>query len=181
MASDDTDRTDVHAAPIEAFSQAVVRYAVEDGTAVFEATNESFNSTFDTGTERPTLRKWWRENELTASESGVEALEAALEQFSAAGDSLTVAVYPRQADEDDAPAVGAVADTVRRRLLEAGVDAEVRRIEGEPGSRLVALAETGYDRIVIGGGRRSPLGKIRLGPVAEFVILNANTTVTLVR
>jgi signal transduction histidine kinase len=120
MASDDIDRTDVHAAPIEAFSQAVVRYVVEDGTAVFEATNESFNSTFDTGTEGPTLRKWWRENELTASESGVEALEAAL----AAGDAVETVVqtgegtvYQLRAVPDGDPTTGTL--TLREQANES--------------------------------------------------------------
>jgi len=38
-----------------------------------------------------------------------------------------------------------------------------------------------FDRIVLGSGERSPLGKIQLGSVAEFVLLNAQTSVTLVR
>jgi len=55
-------------------------------------------------------------------------------------------------------------------------------VSGHPGSRLVELAEReGADRIVLGGGETSPLGKVQLGSVAEFVLLNAKTTVTLVR
>ncbi len=38
-----------------------------------------------------------------------------------------------------------------------------------------------FDRIVLGGGGRSPLGKIQLGPIVEFVLLNAQTPVTLIR
>ncbi len=109
MSDDDTDRTDVDAAPIEAFSQAVVRYAVEGGTAILKATNESFTSIFDTSTEIPTLRKWWHENELTASESGIDALEAAL----AAGDAVETVVqtgdgtaYQLRAVPDGDPTTG---------------------------------------------------------------------------
>jgi nucleotide-binding universal stress UspA family protein len=52
----------------------------------------------------------------------------------------------------------------------------------DPAGRLVELAETeGFDRIAIPGGERSPLGKIQLDSVAEFVLLNATTTVTLIR
>ena len=63
-----------------------------------------------------------------------------------------------------------------------GIDAEVRRVEGDPGSRLVEIAETeAFEEIVLGGGHTSPMGKITIGPIAEFVLLNAKTSVTLVR
>jgi nucleotide-binding universal stress UspA family protein len=46
----------------------------------------------------------------------------------------------------------------------------------------VELADSeGFDRLVIPGGKRSPLGKIRLDDLIEFVLLNAETTVTLHR
>ena len=55
-------------------------------------------------------------------------------------------------------------------------------VEGDPGAMLVEIADgEGYDQIVLGGGERSPMGKIRVGQVAEFVVLNAETSVTLVR
>jgi len=71
---------------------------------------------------------------------------------------------------------------VRERLDELGFEADVRQVTGHPGSQLVELAAgEGFDRIVIGGGQRSPLGKIELGELAEFVLLNADRSVTLVR
>jgi len=83
---------------------------------------------------------------------------------------------------DSDPDVEAVRDRVETVLREAGVEAEVLVLEGHPGSRLVELAEgEGFDRLVLGGGETSPLGKVSLGEIAEFVILNANTSVTLVR
>jgi nucleotide-binding universal stress UspA family protein len=76
----------------------------------------------------------------------------------------------------------AVAARVRDRVPDAGRDAEVRVLEGDPGSRLVEVAEAeGFDRIVLGGGETSPLGKVTIGSIAEFVVLNSPTTVTLVR
>jgi nucleotide-binding universal stress UspA family protein len=39
----------------------------------------------------------------------------------------------------------------------------------------------GFDELVLGGGERSPSGKMRLGRAAEFAVLNAHTTVVLVR
>ena len=59
---------------------------------------------------------------------------------------------------------------------------EVRHLSGDPGSQLVDVAEReGFDQIVLGGGQRSPMGKIKLGHIAEFVLLNSPVTVTLVR
>lgn len=67
-------------------------------------------------------------------------------------------------------------------LAKAGIDAEIVRLDGDPGSALVDYAEQEeFDQVVIGGGTLSPMGKIQLGPIAEFVLLNAPTTVKLVR
>jgi nucleotide-binding universal stress UspA family protein len=75
-----------------------------------------------------------------------------------------------------------VEETTERMLDDADFDAEIRHVEGDPGSQLVEIAETeGYDRIVLGGGQTSPMGKIKIGTTAEFVLLNSHTTVTLVR
>lgn len=114
---------------------------------------------------------------VDGSELSLQALDRTLERARASGDSLTVAVYAGPTDEtlDDLEAL------VRDRLGPAALDAEVRRIEGDAGSTLVDLAAEGYDRIVLGGGTISPMGKIRLGDVVEFVLANATTTVTLVR
>lgn len=108
-----------------------------------------------------------------------EALEEAIRRAGEAGDDLTVAVFGN--DE-----VGAAHDEVDRRVREtlddAGFEATIRHLEGDPGSEITTIAEReGFDRIVLGSGKRSALGKIQLGPIAEFVLLNAHTTVTLVR
>jgi nucleotide-binding universal stress UspA family protein len=111
-------------------------------------------------------------------EDGFDALARTLERTREAGDDLTVAVLETSSDED----VDSVAADVRERVADSDVDAEVTVLEGHPGSRLVEFAESeGFDRIVLGGGQRSPLGKIDLGEVAEFVLLNADASVTLVR
>ena len=41
--------------------------------------------------------------------------------------------------------------------------------------------EEGFDQIVLGGGQTSPMGKINIGSIAEFVLLNSHITVKLVR
>lgn len=109
------------------------------------------------------------------------ALERVVERALAADDDLTVAVVDDPAS-DLSPAE--VEASVHEVLQGSGIEdrTDVRRLEGDPGSSLVTYAEReGFDRIVIGGGKTSPMGKIKVGSVAEFVVLNAHTTVTLVR
>ncbi|WP_121823653.1 universal stress protein [Halostella salina] len=116
---------------------------------------------------------------LAGSDEMDETLREAVERAAEAGDDLTVAVleggdYDRSPDEMEAE--------VERAVDDAGVDATIRRVAGDPGSELVRIAEDeAYDRLVIGGGQRSPMGKIQLGSITEFVLLNARISVTLVR
>jgi len=114
------------------------------------------------------------------SDLSYRALDETIERAREAGDELTVAVFENEEIDTDADAVEA---RVRETLDEAAFDAEIRHVEGEaPGSGLVDIAEReGFDRIVLGSGERSTLGKIQLGSVAEFVLLNAQTPVTLIR
>lgn len=102
-------------------------------------------------------------------------LERAVARAREAGDEVTVAVY----DEDGDPE--GVERRVRDRLGKLGFEADVRPVHGSPGASVVELLGEGYDRIVMSGGERSPMGKVRLGSVAEYVLLNAPVTVTLVR
>lgn len=109
------------------------------------------------------------------------ALEQTIERVLEAGDDLVVAIID---DPDSDLSPDEIEPTVRGALQDAGLEkrTSVRHIEGDPGSGLITFAEReGFDRIVIGGGQTSPMGKIKVGSVAEFVVLNAHTTVTLVR
>lgn len=113
---------------------------------------------------------------LGPDESALDALETTVERVGETGDSLTVVVYGDPADRET------LRRRTRDRLAAAGVSADVREVETDPGSQLAEVAELeAFDRIVLPGGERSPLGKIQLDSVAEFVVLNANTTVTLIR
>lgn len=113
------------------------------------------------------------------SDRSERALEAALERAEAAGDDVTVAVADGAPTVEDA---AGVERWVEEYLADASSSADVRHLEGEPGPAIVELAETeGFDRIVLGSGRESPLGKVQLGAAAEFVLLNADMPVTLVR
>jgi len=116
---------------------------------------------------------------IGGDEASFRALERTLERAAEAGDTLTVAVVE---DPDSEMSVEAVRDRVEGRVEAAPVDAEVLTLEGHAGSRLVEVAEQeGFDRLILGGGEASPLGKVTLGEIAEFVVLNANTSVTLIR
>lgn len=116
---------------------------------------------------------------IDGSGPSFDALDEALARAREAGDDLTVAVVDRDAVELTPDEIEA---RVRERLGESSVTAEVVHLEGHPGSRLVELADSeGFDRLQIGGGERSALGKIQLDETIEFVLLNSETTVTLVR
>ena len=113
------------------------------------------------------------------SDDSVHALERTVERAAAAGDDLTIAVVE---NPESSTGVDALVERAKNAVDRAGIDAEVRRVEGDPGTRIVEIAEREeFEEIVLGGGHTSPMGKITIGPIAEFVLLNAKTTVTLVR
>lgn len=116
---------------------------------------------------------------IGGSDDSLRALERTIDRAVVAGDDLTVAVV-ENADSDVAPEE--LQTRVRDALAETDLDASIRHVEGDPGSGLVDLAEAeSFDQIVLGGGQTSPMGKITIGPIAEFVLLNSTKTVTLVR
>jgi nucleotide-binding universal stress UspA family protein len=113
---------------------------------------------------------------LSPGESSLDALETALERAVETGDDLTVAVFGDAADRER------LARQATERLAAADLAADVRELDSDPAAHLVELAEReGVDRIALPGGQRSPLGKIQLDSVVEFVLLNATMTVTLIR
>jgi nucleotide-binding universal stress UspA family protein len=116
---------------------------------------------------------------LGGSDRSLQALEETIDHAAAAGDEILVCVI------DDPDADGdqdALLDHARDALAERDLEGEVRQVTGPAGGELVEIANTeAVDRIVLGGGKRSPMGKIKIGQVAEFVLMNADTTVTLVR
>lgn len=116
---------------------------------------------------------------IGGSDDSIRALEAVVARAAAVGDDLTIAIVenprsPRSREE--------IAERAREELEGAGIDAPIRQVEGNPGSELVDIAERGgFDQIALGGGQTSPMGKINVGSIAEFVLLNARTTVRLIR
>jgi nucleotide-binding universal stress UspA family protein len=111
---------------------------------------------------------------VDGTDSSLRALDRTTERAIEASDDLTVAIATDASDD--------LEDRVRGTLSRAGLDAQIRHLDGEFGSDLVEIAEAeGFDRLVVGGGERSPMGKIDLSHDTQFVLLNAGTTVTLVR
>jgi len=116
---------------------------------------------------------------IGGSDDSFRALERTVERARLAGDDLTIAILDNPESDRE---FDEIESRVREVLDAESVDAEVRHLSGDPGSRLVDLAEReSFDQLVLGGGQRSPMGKIQLGGIAEFVLLNSPVTVTLVR
>jgi nucleotide-binding universal stress UspA family protein len=116
---------------------------------------------------------------IGGTEDSVAALDRTLRRAREAGDDVTIAILENPDSERSVQAVRALVD---ERLAEEDIDAEVRHVSGDPGPEIVELAERGgYDAIVLGGGEQSPMGKLTVGSIAEFVLLNGDVTVTLVR
>ncbi|WP_394739000.1 universal stress protein [Natronococcus roseus] len=116
---------------------------------------------------------------LAGSDESITALRRTIERTDDVGDELTVAVLEKGDTDRSQEEMYRQAETL---LSEADFDAELERLEGDPGPSLVNYAEQGeFDQLVIGGGTISPMGKIQLGSITEFVLLNAPTTVKLVR
>jgi len=116
---------------------------------------------------------------LGGSDESVKTLRQTIERTQDVGDDLTVVIVDkpeskRSQDETYQMAVD--------RLKDVGLDEITVKNSRGSGSALVNYAEQGeFDQLVIGGGTLSPMGKIQLGPITEFVLLNAPTTVKLVR
>ncbi|NIB98333.1 universal stress protein [Halobacterium sp. R2-5] len=116
---------------------------------------------------------------IGGADDSLDALHETVERAVETGDEVTVAVVENP--ESD-PSPDELVERASEALEEAGLEDDVRRLSGDPGSSLVELAEREeFDQIVLGGGQRSPMGKIRLGDISEFVLLNARVSVKLVR
>lgn len=116
---------------------------------------------------------------IGGTDDSLRALTQTVERAKAAGDDLTVIILenPKSSLE-----TGEIEERVRETLQDADFAAGVRQVTGDPGSQLVDIAESeDFDRIVLGGGQRSPMGKIQLGHISEFVLLNSPVSVTLIR
>lgn len=116
---------------------------------------------------------------VEGSDESKVVLNNAIQRAREAGDELTVAIFAKSDREQN---LSTIEDHVNAALDAADIDGSIERIEGNPASELVAMAERGgYDQLVIGGGQDTPLGKRYLGHISEYVLLNADVTVRLER
>ena len=116
---------------------------------------------------------------IGGSEDSMLALRHTLERAEKTGDEIVVAIVE---NPDTSRGTEEVIEHVREKVEAHEADAEVVSLEGHPGSALVEYAESGdADEIVLGGGERSAMGKIQMGHIAEFVLLNSHVSVKLVR
>lgn len=122
---------------------------------------------------------------IGGSEDSLTALQRVVQRVTETGDNLTIALLE---NPESSLTIEALANRVSQTVSDQGLSldetngVEIRRLDGDPGPALVELAEReGFDRIALGGGQRSPMGKIVVGDIAEFVLVNANTTVLLIR
>jgi len=116
---------------------------------------------------------------IDGTEDSLRALPRTVERTAEAGDDLTVAILDTPESEADPEELYRRA---RETIDESAIEAPIRRVSGDPGSRLVEIAEREeFDAIALGGGHRTPMGKITLGGITEFVVLNATVSVILVR
>jgi nucleotide-binding universal stress UspA family protein len=76
---------------------------------------------------------------IGGSDDSFRALDRTVERAAVADDDLTIAVVD---NEDSSVAPSDVLERAREAVDEAAIDAEVRRVEGDPGSRVVEIAET---------------------------------------
>lgn len=120
----------------------------------------------------------------TPDEFGEVALHRAVEEARLRGGRVVVVnatrgdalVDDRYADEDQLTALAA-------ELGAAGLEVDVRRSMGaDVGDQVLAVADdVSADLVVIGLRRRSPVGKLLMGSVAQRILLGADCAVLAVK
>lgn len=119
-----------------------------------------------------------------ATPEGRAALNAAIDEASRRQTPVVVVVSARPGEPDaDRALVQADLDSVRARLVETGLEHEVRLLEsGDVADDLIATAEqVDAQLIVLGLRRRSPVGKLILGANAQRVLFDAGCPVLTVK
>ncbi len=116
---------------------------------------------------------------ISGEEDEFIALSKLLTEETINWDSLTIAILD---SDNNTTSTEELTTRVDEMLEPTNRPITTKQLSGDPGSQLIEHAEThGFDTIAIGGGERSPLGKITLNQTAEFVVLNSTITVLLVR
>ncbi len=116
---------------------------------------------------------------------GKAALERAVDEARRSGDRLLVI----NSAEEPAESPGQISaehrvDALSQRLEVDGIDHDIRQLDAndDPAESIIAsVADPAKDLIVIGLRRRTPVGKLILGSVAQEVLLGAECPVLAVK
>jgi nucleotide-binding universal stress UspA family protein len=116
---------------------------------------------------------------VNGSPDSIQALEKSVRRAAMFDENVTIAILDTPETDKSR---GEIKNEVRSVIENEDITANITHLEGNPGSRLVEYAESeDFDHLIIGGGETSPMGKIQISSLAEFVLLNSHVTVTLVR
>lgn len=117
---------------------------------------------------------------LPAAESDVEAtLLNVFEEFNVTGPESGTVDSDEMYDAEEFPETVSI---VREHLADAGVSVTAVRRHGDTTDEVLAEAdETDADLVVIGGRKRSPVGKAMFGSVAQSVLLGTDRPVMYVQ
>jgi nucleotide-binding universal stress UspA family protein len=120
----------------------------------------------------------------TPDEYGAAALEHAIAEARSRGATLVV-VNGTKGDSlvDDRFAGESALESLEARLVADGVQHQVRQVVGgDVGDQVVAIAtEIDADLVVVALRRRTPVGKLLMGSVAQRILLEAGCPVLAVK
>lgn len=139
------------------------------------------------------------DNVLIAVEDDEERMVPVIEHASevAAGVSATVTLYhvyspgefenlldargQESADPSDVVVDNTSVEAAAEILRDAGLEFTVEATTGDPSEAIISRVENSdVDHVFLGGGNRSPTGKVLLGSVSQSVILNTDVPCTVV-
>ncbi len=119
------------------------------------------------------------------SPEGVSALDQAISEARRSATGLIVIHSAEVAEGQSEPvSTERAADALSQRLSEEGITHDIRHLDltGDPAQAILdAVEDADEDRIVIGLRRRSPVGKLVMGSVAQTVLLGADCDVLTVK